>query len=745
MRFTSVARRLVCIWLSSVAGVVAGAAVTIEEEALAAEVAAAGSQEASDQFDAGQAAAYLDCEGLGQKDSFWPAFRRAFSEGGPLGSDTLELAYERWSQWEELVDRMDHSGQFGGQVIVSLPGVDYLNGTKLETRVWDRMDLIKALQRANFQALFGRPPPWGPEDLAGFLACPVGFVLVQYVVFLVHKVRSRLPPDEMKLNWDSFRTSFGMVLGLPSYVFDHLESSSWGVSSFDLAVNMNTKDGSWVKSYDDYCQSSPVPPPRVRTWQEDAPMLALSALEPPRLPSLCRPGSGDAGTGHPRYGLGSSGIGDSSSSSSDTVAVRVALLGEHGPTNIDHLSTASAAIEQLCAGSSGEARRSVRIEAAHFFTYLWKLEGTAEGSSLRLGLRLSWEAFWGEPLTESQGRHVSTQPRWTVWRAIQALRGWASREPFLRSAGLLVCCEPLWLCMLLHAARGGQRLLVRASMCLLHAFVHVFGGAELKHFWPHVRAFGSDMVPRGSVSAAARITAEMLAFQTGIRAPYVPALSLHVAASARYAPTRPEVLFFRSGLPSAPAFLRVLRLIALEVPGAPNVVQMPHGPLSFADIAKFRAVAMLPHVPHALRLSDVYAMGLPALVPAQPLLHKFMWPHAGPFCGRTDPELARSVDALAANRSRPPFSPFEFQGVDLEPGRFHDERRYWAQYSEWEVRPHLLRFRSARHLLELAALSETEALAVSERMRRSHRAMVEEALGYWRVATTAAIAWPTRH
>ena len=25
---------------------------------------------------------------------------------------------------------------------------------------------------------------WGPEEFAGFLACPVGFVLVQYVIFL---------------------------------------------------------------------------------------------------------------------------------------------------------------------------------------------------------------------------------------------------------------------------------------------------------------------------------------------------------------------------------------------------------------------------------------------------------------------------------------------------------------------------------------------------------------------------------
>merc|ERR1719223_1222476 len=118
----------------------------------------------------------------------------------------------------------------------------------------------------------------------------------------------------------------------------------------------------------------------------------------------------------------------------------------------------------------------------------------------------------------------------------------------------------------------------------------------------------------------------------------------------------------------------------------PGITVCCRGPsMSYEEIARFRAVALLPHVPHALRLADMYAMRMPILIPAEPLLHKFMWTHAGPYCGRSAINLVRSVDVGAPNRSTPPFSPFAFQGeesLDL-PGRFLDDQRYWAQFTEW--------------------------------------------------------------
>ena len=53
-----------------------------------------------------------------------------------------------------------------------------------------------------------------------------------------------------------------------------------------------------------------------------------------------------------------------------------ARAGEHGPP-------AQAAWAEACPGSP--------VEAAHFFTYLWALEGTEQGRELQRSLRISWE------------------------------------------------------------------------------------------------------------------------------------------------------------------------------------------------------------------------------------------------------------------------------------------------------------------------------------------------------------------
>ncbi|CAE8622866.1 unnamed protein product [Polarella glacialis] len=282
-------------------------------------------------------------------------------------------------------------------------------------------------------------------------------------------------------------------------------------------------------------------------------------------------------------------------------------------------------------------------------------------------------------------------------------------------------------------------------MCLLHAFEHTFGAKELPEFWPLVQSMGADVLhARGGLSAAAHISAEMLHYQAGLRPPWVPALSLHVASVASYRPASAEVLLFRFRLPMAPGFCRVLRMLAAEMgAGAPKIVeQQPGGrSLSFQEIGNFRAVAMLPHVPYALRLADVFALGSPTFVPAEPLLHKFIWPFAGPFCGRTDPDLSRSLDPLAANTSSHPYSPFTFQGRIFHIDQYHEDRRYWAQYSEWERWPHLLRFRSARELLTMAAgLTEAAAAEVSAKVRAHHAAIASEALAYWRAAALGALA-----
>lgn len=681
----------------------------------------------------GQLEQFLNCENLGKEKGhrFWSLFRQSMAQNGIFGEDTVQLAVIKWTEWEIIVEKLLETGQLGGQIPMLMPAPIVTNKSALvETLVHDRRDLVVAFQRASFQMLYiDGDRKWPADYLAGFMSCPIGFVLVQYVVFMVHKTRSEIDDVERRRNWESMAQAFGLVLGLPPYALDFLESSRWGLTSFDMIVNLNHDNRRHWESYAGYCKANPVPPPVLNHWTEDAPELAKKVPEFAKktlhagTKSLCTPGADGS--------------------------LRIALVGEHGGVNMDHLSTVVKAVRQVCLESDVRLATAPhagpdgpKLDAAHFFTYLWHLAGTSEGNSLQASLRMSWEGFWGEPLTVSQGRQAKgSRPRWTVEEAVLALRAYASSETFLKKTQVIVCCEPLWLCILLHAAIGPRRLLVRASMCLLHAFTHVFGESGLDFFWPLVRQFAADMVPRGTINSYARITAEMLAFQTGMRTPYVPALSLHLLDSAPYSPKSRDVLMFRSQMPSAPSVKRVLALLAEDFPDAPKVIDMPKG-LPYPDIASYRAVVIIPHVPFALRLSDVYAMAVPTLVPAEPLIHKFVWPYAGPFCGRSDPEVTRRVDPLAVNRSNPPYSPFQFQGSDFTPWAFHQDRRYWLQYSEWELRPYLLRFYSFTDLLRVASISKADAWEISSKMREKHQEYMDDALSYWRVAAQAAAAVP---
>ncbi|CAJ1402982.1 unnamed protein product [Effrenium voratum] len=156
-----------------------------------------------------------------------------------------------------------------------------------------------------------------------------------------------------------------------------------------------------------------------------------------------------------------------------------------------------------------------------------------------------------------------------------------------------------------------------------------------------------------------------------------------------------------------------------------QLVDIMMKPMSFAEIASFRAVAMLPHIPNALRLADVYAMAVPLFLPSEPLIHKFVWPDDPlPLLSKArPPRMAEPKPSAGSSRFY----------------QFRWERHYWLQYTEWWLRPHLLHFSSARDLLEKATISDEALLRISDAMR-SHQAQLQmDALDYWQTALAAAL------
>ena len=81
------------------------------------------------------------------------------------------------------------------------------------------------------------------------------------------------------------------------------------------AVNLNVRPGHYYESYDSYLEENPIPAAQLTDWWQDAP--SLDALEV------------------------TDGWCDE--------RIPVALIGEHGPVNMDHLSTITAAFQSACA------------------------------------------------------------------------------------------------------------------------------------------------------------------------------------------------------------------------------------------------------------------------------------------------------------------------------------------------------------------------------------------------------------
>eukprot|EP00392_Amoebophrya_sp_AT5.2_P010036 g10067.t1 len=354
----------------------------------------------------------------------------------------------------------------------------------------------------------------------------------------------------------------------------------------------------------------------------------------------------------------------------------------------------------------------------------------------------------------------------------------------------------------------------------------------------HLSIFGllRDMLLESTaapLAAACRISAEMFAFQFRKEIPYVPFLGLHTSPAKWFPVKGEEILVFRTFLPMVHTFLQVLQMFQghfeatteaedkdaqklqdeqlpkseetyaqvvrrelgeqeeretanagpkinlnlRRATGRKFVTMDPGKNYDYQEIGSYAAVVLLPHVPNALRLSDMQAMGVPVFVPAEPYIHKIVWPFAGPYCGRTSPEeivrkqaagrelfqwvwaapaagekgrgsedttrsdnISFSLNAIFDSSNFVPrhrYSPFDFQSTqELLFERFHHDRRYWLQYTEWAERGDVLfKFSSVRHLFFLgSSISEGELKEMSGRMGLDQERRKAMALGWWRYA-----------
>ncbi|CAK0841847.1 unnamed protein product [Prorocentrum cordatum] len=404
----------------------------------------------------------------------------------------------------------------------------------------------------------------------------------------------------------------------------------------------------------------------------------------------------------------------------------VAFLQLHEGTAAELWHSARAALRTV-AGVQDTQRLGVLPR--FFFTKAGTLRGTDTDGLIQDHLETSMEQLQDLKRAARAGQATFGQ-----------LLEWLPRvAPGLLDADLVVCSEPFWLCPPLAALRAGPMAGV-LHMALLNEFPFE-DEASLDAFWVSFYAMAErhDVV----LSVACRITAEQVLHQTALQVPYVPFLGLHVRARHSPGPAR-RALLFRNNRQHMIAFRGALRhfLAKADPPCPVELVDMNdrREALPYEEMATFHMALLLPHGPSALRLTDLYAAAVPMLVPAEPLVHKFVW--ATRTFGGYDSEPRwrhRAPQSLRAARGEPaggwhPYSPLNFVH-SWAIHRHIDDRRYWYQYTEWATLPHLVTFSSLPDLLlVMEGMTLEEVRRVSTAMTRHHLSMVADALGWWRAA-----------
>lgn len=308
------------------------------------------------------------------------------------------------------------------------------------------------------------------------------------------------------------------------------------------------------------------------------------------------------------------------------------------------------------------------------------------------------------------------------------VRSWFEEDKALRAADLVFDCVPVWVCVAMQRVMPSLPVIVRINMALLQFF---FAWDDLLTFWSWMREFAES--PNTAIAAKNRLVAEQIHEQTGIRPEYVPLVMLHTKGIT-YQPASSEVLVFKCSHPAWPHFKHLLKRAAGDHSSLlfHDEALGRQGPLSYRQMASFRAVVVMPHVPNSCSFHDVYAMSIPTYMPAEPYIYNWMWSFSDPYAGPRGDPRKRSVapeHLRAANRTVKEMHAFPvFPHIDEPvPNTGAAARSYWFQYSDYAMLPAIQRFRSAAHLLRsLDDLSDANARKLSEEMRSSHASRVAE-------------------
>lgn len=353
----------------------------------------------------------------------------------------------------------------------------------------------------------------------------------------------------------------------------------------------------------------------------------------------------------------------------------------------------------------------------------------------------------------------------TVW-------GFGRQGPSPRD--LLVVVEPFWLAPILAAVLR-RPVLVLCNVAMLLEFP----SKEQRDIIAWWSLFHAMLAIPGTAAAATNLFLQAHAReQGGRRFTYVPILGLHTQLVVAPRSQRHEVLVFRAEATyTQTLYVKLLRRLTslwdskrhVGLLPARLVVQSGAWHPSFNEVAAFSALVILPKQVNEVKLSDIFAMRMVTYTPAEPLVHRFIWPYAKPF-GLWVPDPSEKAALL----SRSPWLPVATntpgtggsdccQAVETRNGTGRtsprpsalalgellgpmdtlDAQRFWWLRTEWALlqRHGIQGFRGAAELLwRLMGLNEGEATRIRRLMGKFQRKRLRGALSWWRRAAAGAAA-----
>eukprot|EP00927_Polykrikos_kofoidii_P009567 TRINITY_DN13999_c0_g1_i2.p1 TRINITY_DN13999_c0_g1~~TRINITY_DN13999_c0_g1_i2.p1 ORF type:complete len:603 (+),score=57.71 TRINITY_DN13999_c0_g1_i2:247-1809(+) len=334
-------------------------------------------------------------------------------------------------------------------------------------------------------------------------------------------------------------------------------------------------------------------------------------------------------------------------------------------------------------------------------------------------------------------KHIESLEEASAW-----VQSWLEQDEQLRKADVVVDCNPVWVCVVLQRLAPWLPVIVRINMSFLQYF---FCWNDLHMYWSWVRDFMES--PVTAIATKNRLIAEQIYRQTGARPEYVPMIMLHTrpATYTKSSSLSRAALVFKCSHPAHHNFRQHLYKAAvakgkeftdpLRLDFHKEIIE-EHGPLKYADMAAYRLVVLVPHVPNSCSFGDVYAMSIPILIPAEPYIYNWMWSFSNPYAGPGGDSRHQSV-APEELRPRPPsgWKPDPYQHEENVfahlrhqiPRDLAAARVYWYQFSDYAMLPGLKRFRGVAHLLDiLYRTSEADLQEMSAKMRRAHALRVHE-------------------